>query len=332
MAGKIDWEGQLGRRLRLRDLHVFATVAERRSMAKAAIHLGVSQPAVSEVIAQLERELGVTLLEREPRGVELTIFGKKLLARSIAAFDELKQGVRELEYMADPAAGELRIGCSESIATLMMPAVLNGFLKKYPRAVLHIEPLTTPTFEMPMLRDRTLDLLFARINSMQDDHHDLNLELLFSDHLLLVTGAHHPLAQRRKIKFEEVAEQPWLLAPARSWNTRILQRTFTKHGLPMPRSSVVCYSFHLRASMLADGRFVTAMPYSAMLFAADRYSLKVLPVEISNDPWPIGVVTLKNRNLSPVAQVFIDHLRDFIVRAAPDHVPEAAKRRARSKP
>ena len=271
----------------------------------------------------------MSLLEREPRGVELTVFGEKLLARSVVAFDELRQGVREIEYLADPATGELHIGCAESIATLMMPEVARGFLKKYPRVALHIEPLTTPTFEMPMLRDRTLDLLFARISTMSDAHHDLNIEVLFNDHLLLVAGAHHPLAQRRKIKFEELANEQWLLVPAQSWNTRTLQRTFHEHGLRMPRASVVCYSFHLRASMLANGPFVTAMPYSAMLFAADRYGLKVLPVEIRNDPWPIGVVTLKNRNLSPVAQIFIDHLREFIIRAAPGQVPDAAKERAR---
>src|SRR5262245_22139202 len=72
MARKIDWESQIGRRLRLRDLHVFFTVVQRGSMAKAAAHLGVSQPAVSEVIADLEHALGVRLLDRNSQGVEPT--------------------------------------------------------------------------------------------------------------------------------------------------------------------------------------------------------------------------------------------------------------------
>src|SRR5262245_45793471 len=102
MARKIDWESQVGRRLRLRDLHVFSTVVQRGSMAKAAMHLGVSQPAVSEVIADLEHAVGVPLLDRGPQGVEPTIYGRALLHRSVAAFDELKQGVREIEFMTDP--------------------------------------------------------------------------------------------------------------------------------------------------------------------------------------------------------------------------------------
>ena len=113
MLRKIDWESQIGRRLRLRDLHVFATVVQRGSMAKAAQHLGVSQPAVSEVISDLEHVLGVRLLDRSAKGVEPTIYGDALLKRSVAAFDELKQSVRDIAFLSDPTEGELRIGCTE---------------------------------------------------------------------------------------------------------------------------------------------------------------------------------------------------------------------------
>jgi len=94
MPRKIDWESRIGRRLRLRDLHVFYTVVQHGSMAKAAVQLGVSQPAVSEVIADLEHALGVRLLDRSSQGVEPTMYGDALLKRSIAVFDELKQGIR----------------------------------------------------------------------------------------------------------------------------------------------------------------------------------------------------------------------------------------------
>src|SRR3954447_911656 len=109
MPRKIDWESQIGRRLRLRDLHVFHMVVQHRSMAKAAVQLSVSQPTVSEVIADLEHALGVRLLERSPQGVEPTVYGNALLKRSIAVFDELKQSVRDIEYLADPTTGEIRI-------------------------------------------------------------------------------------------------------------------------------------------------------------------------------------------------------------------------------
>src|SRR5215468_9950580 len=106
MARKIDWDTQIGRRLRLRDLHLFFAVVQRGSMAKAATHLGISQPAVSEVIADLEHTLGVRLFDRRSQGVELTIYGRALLNRGETAFDELKQAIRDIEFLADPSKGE----------------------------------------------------------------------------------------------------------------------------------------------------------------------------------------------------------------------------------
>src|SRR5262245_36125343 len=110
MARLTNWETQIGQRLRLRDLHVLFMVVQHGSMAKAAGELGISQPAVSDVIANLEHAIGVRLLDRGPQGVEPTKYGRALLKRSLAAFDELKQGIRDIEFLADPTKGELKIG------------------------------------------------------------------------------------------------------------------------------------------------------------------------------------------------------------------------------
>src|SRR5499426_4307779 len=123
MLRKIDWESQIGRRLKMRDLHVFFTVAQHGSMGKAAAQLGVSPPTVSEVIADLEHGLGVKLLDRSSQGVEPTIYGHALLKRGLAAFDELKQGIRDIEFLADPTTGEVRLGCPESISATILPTV-----------------------------------------------------------------------------------------------------------------------------------------------------------------------------------------------------------------
>src|SRR3954454_2481563 len=94
-----DWDERMGRRLRLRDLRVFFTVMQSGSLAKAAVQLRVSQPAVSQVIADLEHTLGARLFDRSSRGVEPTVYANALLARGRAAFDELRQGIREIEFL-----------------------------------------------------------------------------------------------------------------------------------------------------------------------------------------------------------------------------------------
>src|SRR5262249_34833450 len=103
------WDQRIGRRIKLSDLHVLLAVAQSGSMAKAANELAVSHPVVSRSIGELERTLGVRLLERNPRGIELTECGRTILQRSHAAFDELRQGVKDLEFLADPTAGDVRV-------------------------------------------------------------------------------------------------------------------------------------------------------------------------------------------------------------------------------
>jgi molybdate transport repressor ModE-like protein len=96
------WNDRIGRRIKLSDLHILLAVAQNGSMTKAASQLAVSHPVVSRSIGELEHTLGVQLLERNPRGIELTEYGRALLNRSHAAFDELRQGVKDIESLADP--------------------------------------------------------------------------------------------------------------------------------------------------------------------------------------------------------------------------------------
>src|SRR5215471_20766041 len=99
-------------------------------MAQAAVQLGISQPAVSGVIADLERTLGVPLFERSSRGVKPTVYARAMMDRSVAAFDELKQGIRTLENLADPTAGALWIGCIESVSALVLPPIVQKFMQE----------------------------------------------------------------------------------------------------------------------------------------------------------------------------------------------------------
>lgn len=184
----MEWESRLGRRLRVRDIYILSTVVRFGSMAKAARHLAMSQPAVSEAIANLEQILRVRLLDRSPRGIEPTIYADALLKRSGAVFDELKQSVRDIESLADPATGELTIGCPESIAATEVSRIMQRFVEQYPRVVLNVDDVPSPAIRSPGLRERKYDLIFARLRLPPPDDFlvdDLNIEYLFDDPLVV---------------------------------------------------------------------------------------------------------------------------------------------------
>jgi DNA-binding transcriptional LysR family regulator len=308
----MPWDERIGRRLKLRDLFVLRAAARLGSLGKAANELAISQPAVSKAIIDLERLLGVRLLERSPKGVEPTMYGHALLNRSIAVFDELKLSVSDIDHLADPATGEIRIACPLAIASTLIPHVFKGFVKKYPRAVLHFDEVTaaSATRNFQELRERKYDLVLERWSLPAEDRsvNDLNIEFLFDDPLVIVAGAKSKWAgRRRQIDLAELIDEPWLMQEPWTWNYRNLAEACRDRGLAMPTASVVTLSISVITHFLADGQFITSMPRSVAYFK----SLKVLPVDLPMRPWSVNIARLKNRTLSPVVERFIEHLRAF---------------------
>ena len=126
---------RIGRHMKLHDLHVLIAVAQAGSMSKAATLLNTTQPAISRSIAELERTIGVRLLDRTPQGVEPTEYGRALLDGGAAVFDGLRQAVKSIEFLADPAAGEVRVGSPAPIAASFVSAVVDRLSRRYPRMV-----------------------------------------------------------------------------------------------------------------------------------------------------------------------------------------------------
>jgi DNA-binding transcriptional LysR family regulator len=313
MARRTNWENQIGRRLRLRDLHVLFMVAERGSMAKAAAELGISQPSVSDVIANLESSFGVRLLDRNPHGVEPTMYGQALLRRGVAAFDELKQGIRDIDFLSDPTAGELRIGCPEAIAAILTP-ILEPFFRRYPRVVVHVDPADNRTPQLPALRSRRCDLVLGHFaTALLDDLlvDDFNVEILFNDRLVVAAGMNSRWSRRRKVDLSDLIDETWILSAKDSWSYRTISEAFHARGLAIPRTRVVTFSAHLRADMVASGECIATFPSLVVRLFSSRQLVKVLPVDLPVRPWPLAIVTLKHRTLSPVVERFIEHLRDF---------------------
>lgn len=306
----MKWDERIGRNLKLRDLHILLSVAEWGSMGKAAAQLGISQPNISKALADMEHILGVRLFDRGPRGVEVTDYGRALLKRGIAAFDELKHGIRDIEFLADPTSGELRIGCVESLSSAILLPIIHRFMEQFPGVILHVSDLPAPAWELSDLRERKLDLILGRwVMPLPQSElgDDVNVEVLFDDRLIIAAGMQSRWAHRRRITLAELTDAPWVLPGPNTWNYIGMKEAFRARGLEMPKIRLVTGSLSLRSHLLANDQFVTAVAKSV----ADRYGLKVLPVDLPPLRWPIASITLKNRTLSPIVALFVEHVRKF---------------------
>ena len=299
---------RIGRRLKLHDLHVLMAVVQAGSMNKAAALLHTTQPAVSRSVAELERTMGVRLLDRNAQGVEPTAYGRALLDGGTAVFDDLRQAVRSIEFLADPTAGEARVGCNAHMAPNFISAVIARLSQRYPRIIFNVMAIQ-PEAQQRALTERNVDFVVgATLAPVTDER--LAFELLYNESYVVATGAQNPLARRRRVELAALANESWMLPPSESLFGAILLKAFRARGLDYPRTIVFTPLPELRASLLATGRFVTIFPASSLRFSPRYEGIKVLPVQLPARV-QMGVLTLRNRTLSPAAQLFIQAAREL---------------------
>jgi DNA-binding transcriptional LysR family regulator len=299
---------RIGRRIRLHDLHVLMTVVQAGSMNKAAALLNTGQSAVSRSVSDLEHAIGVRLLDRTPRGVEPTQYGRTLLAGGVAAFDDLRQAVRSIEFLADPTAGEVRIGTVLPLAASFVHAVVDRLSRRHPRIVCHFTIGQQHALHRE-LRDRNLDLLVAWRRDPDPDNRS-EFEFLYDDAYAVVAGLQNPWARRRRVDLADLVGERWTLPPTDTVLGRAVMEAFRACGLECPRATAVVLPEAVRLKLLTTGRFLSIFTSSALKLSDEGRKLKVLPVKLPLDRLPVGLVTLKNRTLSPVAQLFADGARD----------------------
>jgi DNA-binding transcriptional LysR family regulator len=203
------WSDRIGRRVKLRDLHILLEVAQTGSMIRAAKNLAVSQPVVSKTISDLERALGVRLLDRSAQGLEPTAYGRAFIDCGMAVFDELRRGVQAVEFLSDPTFGDLRIGGASPFIDEMIPAVIARLAQRYPRIDFHVVERDTPAL-CALLRERKLDLVVGR-TSTGGFVDDLVSEVLFEDRMCVVTGVDTRWSRRRKMKLAALVNEPWVM-------------------------------------------------------------------------------------------------------------------------
>jgi DNA-binding transcriptional LysR family regulator len=301
------WDERVGRRLKLKDLHMLEAIAKHGSMARASEDLAISQPAISKAMADLEHNLGAALLDRSARGVALTECGHVLLRRGRVVFDEIRQGLDEIQHLSDPTAGEVRVGTVEGM-TPLIASIVDRASPRYPKMRFQVV-ISDVTTLLRQLRDRELDLVIARWMS-SDSVEDLAAEVLFNDRLAIVAGAGHRLASRRKhLLLRDLMDEQWALPPHDSFFGRLAVQAFQTQGLDFPKATVTSISVQLRSVLLQSGRFLTIHPHSLIQHPANRGRLRALPVNLGDAAGPIASITLRTRPPVGAAKLFAEETR-----------------------
>lgn len=300
---QLDWEPDI------RTLRCFVTVAEEKSITRAALRLRIAQPALSRKIANLEHDLKVGLFDRSIRGVELTPAGKILLDRAYAVFGQLAQTFHDVTANAERPAGTVVLGMPPTPGELIAPALLRGLKQKYPDIEVQFREGFSRELENWLLSGQ----IGIAVMHNPPERDDLRSNELLAETLHLI-GARGSL-EPRSYSLREAAALP-LLMPSRPNYLRVLaDRHADMIGVELNVVLRVDGTRHLKA-LLQDGHGFTLLTYGGAMTECNLGSLSAAPIVSPQVEWRLCTVmkTDQNRNLALCA------VESEIVRIASDMV------------
>ncbi|MFA9440182.1 LysR family transcriptional regulator [Uliginosibacterium sp. sgz301328] len=294
-------------RLSARQLTLLVHLADKNSVLHAAEAANLTQPAASKALAQLEQALGVTLFIRHARGIEPTIYGDILVRHARSVLAQLLQAHEELEAVRLGLVGEVSVGTVVTSATTLIPHAIVALKEKFPGVQVNID-LDFSEVLVSRLLDQKLDMVVARLPDSVDANEVL-FEPLMEDGHQIVVRAGHPLAVRKNLTLADLADKEWILPPKGNVMRRRIERLFAETGMEFPRHAVETPSFEVILGLLQCSDMIAPLSIDAARPFRDAGVLVFLDAELDLRLGSSGIVTLRDRHLTPASQAMLAALR-----------------------
>jgi DNA-binding transcriptional LysR family regulator len=295
---------QVARRITLRELRLVLAVARAGSILKAGNEVGLTQPALSKCISELEAKLGVRLFDRTNRGVVATPQGQIMLRRAAGVFEELRHAEDEIASLGEGNHGEVRVGGTPTMCAGLLPKAISSVLSQRPNLRFEVIELALEKLSSEVLT-HSLDFGVGREPGNAES---FIFERLFDDRLFVIAGAEHPLAARKSVSLGEVLQHRWVLAAAEGSMIDALRRDFRREGLDLPTPVVRTMSVLIRYELMAASGLLSIMYGSVLRLGNTPEWVRVLPIDLSAAV-SIGIIRLRNRTLAPSAELFLQAAR-----------------------
>lgn len=316
LARRRDADGDaLGRSgLKLNHLRMILALEEHGQVSAAASVLSISQPAASRMIADMEKLLGASLCERLPRGVTLTPYGRALARRARSVLLELREVDREIDELRAGKGGSVFLGAVTSPAIELVIPAIKIVRQQLPKIEINMQIETSSVLAKELLASRH-DFIIARIPD------DLNPRLFETrvigvEKACLIVRHGHPLLAQESVRLDELHGFDWVLQPSGSLLRRTMEGIFLSHNAPLPDRILNTSSLLLTLVMVAQTDAIAAVSVEVATFLTGRGepggSIGILPIEFEIIVQPYSLITVRNRSLSPTAQILYDHIRNQI--------------------
>ncbi|WP_184221241.1 pca operon transcription factor PcaQ [Paenochrobactrum gallinarii] len=298
----------LSNRIKFRHLHTFVEVARQKSVMKASQILHVSQPAVTKTMRELEEILGVPLLERDGRGIKITRFGDVFLRHAGTALTALRQGFDSVSQEVDGSGPPIRIGALPTVSTRIMPRAMSLFLTEKTGSRIKIVTGENSVL-LEQLRVGDLDLVVGRL-AAPEKMTGFFFEHLYSEKVLFLVRAGHPLAHENTPIFDHIAQFPVLMPTRKSIIRPFVDRLLIANGIGALPIQIETVSDAFGRAFVRESDAVWII--SEGVAAADVAEGKLVPLDIDTDETkgPVGLTMRTDMVQSAALQILIQTIRE----------------------
>lgn len=292
--------------MELRQLKYFIEVAKQEHISDAAETLHVAQSAVSRQIANLESELGVSLLEREGRNVKLTPIGKIFAEHAMIGLKAIDNAKQQIYEYLDPERGTIRVGFPSSLASHTLPNVISTFKKEYPHIGFHLRQGSN-NFLINAIKQRDIDLAFIGPVPTRDP--DIHGDILFMEKIVVLLPETHPLATQTRLSLYQLAGESFVFFPEGFILREIAVNACLQAGF-RPNIPFVGEDLDAIKGLVSAGIGVTLLPEITLYENLPKNTVKIqiLDPEVKRT---VGLISPRNRELPPSEKLFYDFVRHY---------------------
>jgi len=302
-------------RLKTRQIVLLLHLDEKRSVVRAAEAAGMTQPAASKLLSELEEAIGVKLFERHARGIEPTWYGDILIRHARAALAEIGRAHDEIMALKSGLTGHAAIGTVVNPGVYLVPPAITAAKKLHPGIRISVELNHSRPLVAKLLEGR-LDIVIGRVLDA-DCERDLDFEPLAEEPHSLVVRTGHPLAKRRNLSLVDLVDQAWVLPPLESLLRPRMNALFQEHGLPIPANVVETSDMPVITGLLRASDAIAPMTEEAVRPYIDTGVLALLPITLDIRMDHFGIVTRRRQVLSPGAEIMLRIIRETAARLYP---------------
>lgn len=297
-----DTTPQLLNRLRMRQVALLLAIHEERTLHKAALRMGLTQPAATKMLHELEETLGFRLFDRIHRGLHINPAGVRVTEYFQSIQGTMESLNRELTEIRQGGAGRLAVGSIMAASPGRLTHTLLRLRKRYPLLAIEVAVDTSDRL-LPQLRDGVLEAVIGRMPRHVDGNY--LFRTIDDESLQIVTAPEHPLARRRKLVLEDLRDYDWILQPPGSPMRAVVEQEFRAHGLAMPRGLIETGSMLTTTNLVRHSESIAVLPETVAQDYTHHGLLATLPYRLERKLEAYGSIVRRDRPLSPSAREFL---------------------------